>query len=126
MPDTNTDNRIAGVAFCTYDGKTLTLGQGTARVDVQETECEGVPSAEGGGAGYVERGVVPEIEIEGLAVNAVNIEELQAVRKSTIVFQLGNGWSAVLEEAWVMGRIPVDATAGTYQVTFQGKRGHWE
>jgi len=119
------EQRIGGVSFVSAAGRNILLGQGTHTVSLMEREREGIAASGGGGAGYVERGRIPFIEIEGLSERGLDMDWLQDLTDVTVVSELANGRIATLRNAWVAGPIDVDVTAGTLGVRFEGMAGEW-
>ena len=119
------DDLVGGVSYVSVDGYNLTLGQGQHNIDLGMTEVESVPALSGGAAGFIERGKVPFIEVEGLNTVEQRIEYLQGIRNAKVVSELANGKIAVLRGARVAGSIAVDANAGTMAIRFEGKSGEW-
>jgi len=119
------EQRLGGVSFVSAEGRNILLGQGTHTVSLMEREREGVAASGGGGAGYIERGRVPFIEIEGLSEQGLDMDWLQGITDAVVVSELANGKIAELRNAWVAGPIDVDVTAGTFGVRFEGLSGDW-
>ena len=112
--------KIAGTAFVKVDGDQLTLS-GTLKVDPSEFEREGMVGLSGV-AGFNEKNVIPEVEIEIFVTSQTDLTKLKDLVDGSVTVELANGKVFVLRNAWLASRLPIDGAEGKLPIKFQGQK----
>jgi tail tube protein len=117
----DTQYRIAGVAYLRVDGRQYAL-RGNLTVSIDMDEREGVPGQDGV-HGYIERPRVPWIEGDLSDIGGLSIQALRRIRNTTVQAELANGKKYLLRNAWTSTALELNAADGQVTVRWEGMRG---
>lgn len=113
------DNRLAGTAFVTIDGKNYAIvGEGSYRTNTSTRETL---KGQDGVHGYKEMPEPGMISWKGRDSAAVSIQALNDAVDATVVLELANGKSIIGRNMWRAGDpIEVNSEEGTFELKFEG------
>lgn len=110
---------IGGTVYVKVGGRSLPVA-GTFKFKPAEVVREGKVGLSGP-AGYTEKPVFQEVTCEIFLTAEVDLLTINRIKNETLVFELANGQSYTLRNAFQSGEIDADGGEGTTSVTFQGK-----
>jgi hypothetical protein len=121
MSGSNTQFRVAGVAYIRVDGAQYAL-RGSLTIQIDGEEREGI-AGQDGVHGYIERPVVPTITCDVSDIGGLSLQSLAAMRNVTVQAELANGKKYLLRNAWTSVPRELNAADGQVTVTWEGMRG---
>ena len=110
--------RIAGIAFLKVDGELYPL-RGNFTISPSALERAGI-AGQDYIHGYSELPRLPVISGDVSLVQALSMDDVEAVTNSTVTAELANGKTYVLREAWCTSALELNSREGQVRVTFQG------
>lgn len=110
-------DKIAGTAFIKVDGDQISLG-GSMKVVPHAIERNGVVGLSGV-VGFKEDNVIPYVEIEAIKSSKTDIDKLQQAVDASVTVELATGEVWVYRNAWLAGRIEVDAAEGKMTLKYE-------
>lgn len=110
---------VAGTATVTVDGKRIIQLRGSLTIQAMTLEKTGVVGQDGV-HGYVEKPIIPFIEMECSNYPGFSLVALQAIKNSTVTAVLDGLQTYSLRGAWYDGNDTLDASEGKIKLKFCG------
>lgn len=109
--------KVAGTAYCKVDGQQVSL-EADMKLSPHDFERTGVVGLSGV-VGFSEENVVPFVEMTAIKSAKTDIDKFSKVVDGTVTVELATGEVWAFRNAWMAGRIELDAAKGTFGLRFE-------